>query len=139
MRQAALIIDGRIPVVVKMRVECARCGHAEDETYQFAMPFAKSQPMEAGDHARSTALCPSDALGVAPKRSAKTDEADNSFSVRVRFYLSSLRYAMMSARVCASSILKSILVPGTTTLGFGSQRSTVVSSQANPEFLRAAE
>jgi hypothetical protein len=30
-----------------MQVECARCGHTEDDTYEFDMPFAKSQPMEA--------------------------------------------------------------------------------------------
>ena len=36
-----------VPVVVRMRVECARCGHAEDDTYEFDMPFAKAQTMEA--------------------------------------------------------------------------------------------
>jgi hypothetical protein len=30
-----------------MRVECASCGHAEDETYEFAVPFPKSQAIEA--------------------------------------------------------------------------------------------
>ena len=30
-----------------MQVECARCGHTENETHEFDMPFAKSQPMEA--------------------------------------------------------------------------------------------
>ena len=40
-------MDSRIPVVVRMRVECARCRHTEDETFEFDMPFAKSQPMEA--------------------------------------------------------------------------------------------
>jgi hypothetical protein len=30
-----------------MRVECARCGHAEDDTYDFDLPLAKKQPMEA--------------------------------------------------------------------------------------------
>ena len=40
-------MDNRIPVVVRMHVECARCGHTEDETYEFTTPFAKSQPMEA--------------------------------------------------------------------------------------------
>jgi hypothetical protein len=28
-----------------MRVECARCGHSEDDTYEFDMPLAKAQPM----------------------------------------------------------------------------------------------
>jgi hypothetical protein len=42
-------MDNRIPVVVQMRVECAMCGHTEDETYEFDMPFAKSQPMEANE------------------------------------------------------------------------------------------
>ena len=40
-------MDDDIPVVVRMRVECARCGHSEDDTYEFDMPFAKSQPNEA--------------------------------------------------------------------------------------------
>jgi len=39
-------MDSQIPVVVQMHVECARCGHTEDDTYEFDMPFAKSQPME---------------------------------------------------------------------------------------------
>ena len=30
-----------------MRVECARCGHAEDDTYEFDLPFASAQAMEA--------------------------------------------------------------------------------------------
>jgi len=30
-----------------MRVECARCGHAEDDTYEFDLPLTKAQPMEA--------------------------------------------------------------------------------------------
>jgi len=30
-----------------MRVERARCGHAKDDTYEFALPFAKAQAMEA--------------------------------------------------------------------------------------------
>jgi len=40
-------IDSRIPVVVRLQVECAGCGHTEDETYEFDMPFAKSKPIEA--------------------------------------------------------------------------------------------
>ena len=40
-------MNNDVPVVVRMRVECARCGHTEDETYEFDMPFAKSQSMEA--------------------------------------------------------------------------------------------
>jgi hypothetical protein len=40
-------MDNRIPVVVRMRVECDGCGHTEDETYEFDMPFAKAQAMEA--------------------------------------------------------------------------------------------
>jgi hypothetical protein len=40
-------MDNRIPVVVRMQVECARCGHIGDDRYEFDMPFAKSQPMEA--------------------------------------------------------------------------------------------
>ncbi len=40
-------MDDDILVVVRMRVECARCGHTEDETYGFGMPLAKAQPMEA--------------------------------------------------------------------------------------------
>lgn len=40
-------MDDHIPVVVRMRVECVRCGHAEDDTYGFDLPFAKAQAMEA--------------------------------------------------------------------------------------------
>jgi ribosomal protein S27AE len=40
-------VDTRIPVIVRMRVECARCGHSEDDTYEFDIPFAKAQAMEA--------------------------------------------------------------------------------------------
>ena len=36
-----------IPVVMRTRVECARCGHAEDDTYEFSLPLAKAQPTEA--------------------------------------------------------------------------------------------
>jgi hypothetical protein len=39
-------MDDDIPVVVRMRVECARCGHAADDTYEFDMPLAESEPME---------------------------------------------------------------------------------------------
>jgi len=40
-------MDTRIPVVVRMRVECARCRHTEDDTYEFDMPLSKSRPMES--------------------------------------------------------------------------------------------
>jgi hypothetical protein len=40
-------VDNRIPVIVRMHGECATCGHTEDEAYEFDMPLAKSQPMEA--------------------------------------------------------------------------------------------
>jgi hypothetical protein len=46
-RRKPASLDNRIPVVVHMRDECARCGHTESDTYEFDMPFAKSQPMEA--------------------------------------------------------------------------------------------
>jgi hypothetical protein len=36
-----------IPEVVRMRVECARCGHTEYERFEFDMPFSKSKPKEA--------------------------------------------------------------------------------------------
>lgn len=29
-----------------MRVDCARCDHASDETYEFDMPIAEAQPLE---------------------------------------------------------------------------------------------
>jgi len=45
-------MDSRIPVVVRMQVKCASCGHSEDETYEFDMPFAKAKPMEADGRAR---------------------------------------------------------------------------------------
>jgi len=44
-----LKMDTRIPVVVRMLVECATCGHTEGETYEFDTPLAKSQPMEADE------------------------------------------------------------------------------------------
>jgi hypothetical protein len=34
-------MEDDIPVVVRMRAECARCGRSEDDTYEFDMPFAK--------------------------------------------------------------------------------------------------
>ena len=34
-------------MIVRMRIECASCGHSEDDTYEFDMPFAKAQAMEA--------------------------------------------------------------------------------------------
>jgi hypothetical protein len=37
-------MDDDIPVVVRMRVECASCAHAEDDTYEFDLPLAKAQP-----------------------------------------------------------------------------------------------
>ena len=40
-------MDDDIPVVVRMHVECVRCGHAEDDTYEFDLPIAKARPMEA--------------------------------------------------------------------------------------------
>jgi hypothetical protein len=40
-------MDSRIPITVRMLVECARCGHTEDDTYEFDMPFAKAEAMEA--------------------------------------------------------------------------------------------
>lgn len=40
-------MDTRIPVTVRMRLDCARCGHAEDETYEFDMPLVEAQHMEA--------------------------------------------------------------------------------------------
>lgn len=33
-RYHATGMDDDIPVVVRMRVECAKCGHLEDETYE---------------------------------------------------------------------------------------------------------
>jgi len=33
--------------------ECAGCGHAEDDTYEFDMPFRKVQPMEAYEPGRA--------------------------------------------------------------------------------------
>ena len=45
-RRRSSSLDRRIPVVVRLRVECARCGHTEDDTFEFDVPFTKSQPME---------------------------------------------------------------------------------------------
>ena len=41
-----LPLDDEIPVIVRMRVECARCGRSEDDTYEFDMPRDNSEPME---------------------------------------------------------------------------------------------
>jgi DNA-directed RNA polymerase subunit RPC12/RpoP len=35
-----------LPVVVTMRVKCERCGHSEDETYEFDLPVGESHPIE---------------------------------------------------------------------------------------------
>jgi len=43
----ALRIDSRVPVLVQMHVECARCGYTGDETYEFDKPFTRAQPMES--------------------------------------------------------------------------------------------
>ena len=40
-------MDDEIPVVVRMRVECARCGHFDDDTYEFDLPLARAQPIQA--------------------------------------------------------------------------------------------
>ncbi len=37
-------MDDGIPVIVRMRIECAKCGHAEDDSYEFDLPRAKAQP-----------------------------------------------------------------------------------------------
>jgi len=50
-------MDNRIPVVARMRVECARCGHTENATYEFDIPFAKSQPMEAYEPGNCPECC----------------------------------------------------------------------------------
>ena len=42
-------MDRDIPVVVRMRVERARCGHSEDETFEFAVPSAKARPTLQSD------------------------------------------------------------------------------------------
>ena len=39
-------MDDDIPVVIRMRAECDRCGDAEDDTYEFDMPRDNSEPME---------------------------------------------------------------------------------------------
>ena len=47
-------MDSDIPAIVRMRIECARCGHTEDDTYEFDMPFAKSKPMEVYEPGKCT-------------------------------------------------------------------------------------
>jgi hypothetical protein len=39
-------MDDNIPVVVRMHVECASCGHSNDEIFEFDMPRDNSEPME---------------------------------------------------------------------------------------------
>jgi hypothetical protein len=43
-----------LPVIVRMRVNCAQCGHTEDETYEFDMLVGKAEPMEE----RAPGKCP---------------------------------------------------------------------------------
>jgi ribosomal protein S27AE len=40
-------MDDDVLVVVRMHTECARCGHSEDDTYEFNLPLTKAQPMAA--------------------------------------------------------------------------------------------
>lgn len=40
-------MDDDIPVVVRMRVECTRCRTFRGRHYEFDMPFAQAQAMEA--------------------------------------------------------------------------------------------
>ena len=63
----AASMDRNIPVVVRMPVECARCGHTEHEIYEFDMPFKKSQPMETGEPGK----CPE--CGAPSKRCSNGD------------------------------------------------------------------
>jgi hypothetical protein len=39
-------MDDDIPGIVRMRVHCENCGRTEDDTYEFDMLRAKSQPLE---------------------------------------------------------------------------------------------
>lgn len=39
-------MDDDIPVTVRFRVECAKCGHTEDDTYEFDMQRTKAHPKE---------------------------------------------------------------------------------------------
>lgn len=39
----------KIPVVVTMHVDCAACGHHEDDTYEFDLPIAMAQPTEESE------------------------------------------------------------------------------------------
>lgn len=47
-------MDDDIPVIVCLRVDCSKCGHAEDETYEFDMPAVNAHPEEA----REPGTCP---------------------------------------------------------------------------------
>ncbi len=37
-------MDTKIPMVVRMLVDCENCGHHEDETFEFDLPFRKARP-----------------------------------------------------------------------------------------------
>ena len=39
-------MDDDIPVIVKMRVECAKCRQSDSDTFEFDMPPKKAQPRE---------------------------------------------------------------------------------------------
>lgn len=43
-------MEDKIPVVVRMHVDYAECGHTEDDTYEFDLPIAKAQPKEEFVH-----------------------------------------------------------------------------------------
>jgi len=47
-------MDDEIPIVVRMRVECSKCGHADEDTYEFEMPIDEAQPEEE----RAPGKCP---------------------------------------------------------------------------------
>ena len=39
--------NNKIPVVVRMHVECDRCGHQEDKTCELDRPIVKTEALEA--------------------------------------------------------------------------------------------
>jgi hypothetical protein len=47
-------MDDEIPILVRMRVECTKCGHSEEDTYEFEMPIDEAQPTEE----RAAGTCP---------------------------------------------------------------------------------
>ncbi len=76
-------LENEIPVIVRMRVHCTKCGHSEDRTYEFDMPFEEAGLREesvAGECpkcAQKSPLASSDRdlpwVGIEPQRALASE------------------------------------------------------------------